>query len=485
MKKKIYSLRWAVWVCLAVFVNSACSDWLDVKPKTEEEADQMFSTEEGFKAALAGAYIALCQPELYGKELTFGMLGVLGQEWDGTVQGPVYTSGSAYNYFLRYRYGEVVTKPIVEAIWSNMYKTIANVNTLIEYTDKKKEVLRGNNYEIIKGEALALRAFIHFDLFRLYSDCNFEEDVLSIPYVTSSRPVITGQSTTNEVITLLLKDIDAALELLEKDPFFTGEDVSGKDNGYLTNRDFHLNYYAVQGLKARVYAYAGQLQNAYHAAQIVIDAQQNSGLFTWVSKNDITNTNTALRDRTFSTEHLFALNTNKLVENIKGYFKETTTPLTSRITPKEADGCLYEASDYRGVFFEQDNGVPNVFSKFWQMDNQVISGQTVRPKRDRMPVIRVTEMYYIAAEYLKDVNPALALDQLNTVRKMRGITEKLTNTDPQDIQNEILKEYQREFLGEGQLFYYHKRLGTVRIATTDAVYKLPMPDDEIDLGQRE
>lgn len=486
MKKKIYSLKMAVWVCLAMFINSACSDWLDVKPKTEEEAESMFSTEEGFKSALAGAYIALCQPELYGKELTFGLVGVLGQEWDGTKEGTIATPGSAYNYFLRYRYGEVVTKPIVENVWKNMYKTIANVNTLIDYTDKKKDILLGNNYEIIRGEALALRAFIHFDLFRLYGDHDFADSVISIPYVTTSKPAITPQYTTKEVIALLIKDMDAALELLEKDPIYTGTDVSGKDNGYLANRNYHLNYYAVQGLKARVYAYAGQWKEANDAAQIVIAAQENKGLFPWVNKNDITNTNTALRDRTFSTEQLFALNTTKLIDNIKDYFKETLTPLTSRITPKGTSGTyLYEASDYRRVFFEQDNGVPDVFSKFWQMDNQNVNGTVIRPKRDRMPVIRISEMYYIAAEYLKTTNPASALDHLNTVRKMRGVVEKLTNTDPENIQQEIQKEYEREFLGEGQLFYYHKRMGTTTIATANAVYKLPMPDDEIDLGQRE
>lgn len=174
MKKKIYILRVVVWCVLVSFACTSCSDWLDVKPKTEEEAESMFSTEEGFKSALAGAYIALCEPDLYGKELTFGMLGVLGQEWSGK-EGPVSVSQSAYNNFLYYRYEEVVTKPIVEAVWKKMYKTIANVNTLIEYTDLKRDVLTGNNYEIIKGEAIALRAFIHFDLLRLYADCNFAD----------------------------------------------------------------------------------------------------------------------------------------------------------------------------------------------------------------------------------------------------------------------------------------------------------------------
>ena len=118
------------------------------------------------------------------------------------------------------------------------------------------------------------------------------------------------------------------------------------------------------------------------------------------------------------------------------------------------------------------------------MDNQIVGGETVRPKRDRMPVLRISEMYYIAAEYLKAVDAPEALNMLNIVREYRGLVEKLIDVNPIAIQNEILKEYQREFLGEGQLFYYHKRLGTKNIATANAKYTLPMPDDEIDLGQR-
>ncbi|MBD5584964.1 MAG: RagB/SusD family nutrient uptake outer membrane protein, partial [Clostridia bacterium] len=438
--KKIHMIKMTVWCCLTVLIGSSCSDWLDVKPKTEEEAEEMFSTQEGFKAALAGAYIALCQPELYGKELTFGMVGVLGQEWASN-SNTLGTTSSAYSNFVRYRYGEVTTKPIVEAVWKNMYTTIANVNTLIQYTEEKKDVLLGDNYEIIRGEALALRAFIHFDLFRLYGECDYSDSVKTIPYVLNAKPVITPQSTTKEIVRLIVQDLDEALTLLESDPVFTGKDVTGVDNGYLVNRDFHLNYYAVQGLKARVYAYAGLMQEAYNAAKIVIDAQKDQGIFSWVNKNDITTTNAALRDRTFSTEQLFALNTTQLIENIKGYFKETLTPLTKR-------NVVYETGDYRGVFFETDNGVPEVFSKFWQMDNQTVSGAIVRPKRNRMPILRVSEMYYIAAEYLKTVDTEEALEMLNTVRRQRGLIDDLTDADPVQIQAEILKEYEREFLGE-------------------------------------
>ena len=138
MKNIVHKIKLSVWILLALFVTTSCDSWLDVKPKTEEEAERMFSTEEGFKSALAGAYLSLSQPELYGRELTFGMVGILGQEWGGG--GTLDQSSSAYSFFLRYRYDETVSKAIVEKVWGEMYKTIANVNTLLEYTEKKRVI---------------------------------------------------------------------------------------------------------------------------------------------------------------------------------------------------------------------------------------------------------------------------------------------------------------------------------------------------------
>ncbi len=35
---------------------SACNNWLDVSPKTELKAEDMFATEAGFRDALIGVY---------------------------------------------------------------------------------------------------------------------------------------------------------------------------------------------------------------------------------------------------------------------------------------------------------------------------------------------------------------------------------------------------------------------------------------------
>ena len=479
MKKNIYRLRVVCAVMLALFCTTSCNDWLEVKPKTEEEADKLFSTLDGFKSALAGVYIGMSQTELYGREMTFGMVGVLGQEWgSGSDLGNQY---SAYSYLLNYNYEQVVSKALIDAVWNKMYEGIANVNTLIQYTDLKREVL-GNYYGVVRGEALALRAYMHFDLLRLFAPYDFSAEAkVAIPYVLEAKPAIAPQLTPTKFVEYALKDVEAALELLKSDPILTGEDVSGVDNGYLANRNFHLNYYAVLGLKARICLYAKDVTAAYGAANEVILAQQQKGLFPWVKTADITTTEANLRDRTFSSEHLFAFNTTKLEEYIKGYFREASLPLMERLMPGE----LYEADDYRTALYETYSGFANVLTKFWQMDKAYVQGQGyVTPKRNRMPAIRIAEMYYIAAEALKESNIGEALEMLNTLRVHRGLM-KLENLDKDQLQEELGREYYREFIGEGQVFFYHKRMNTSIIATANAVYVLPMPDDEIDLGQRE
>ena len=99
----------------------------------------------------------MSQTELYGREMTFGMVGVLGQEWgSGSDLGNQY---SAYSYLLNYNYEQVVSKALIDAVWNKMYEGIANVNTLIQYSDLKREVL-GDYYGVVRGEALAYCVYL-------------------------------------------------------------------------------------------------------------------------------------------------------------------------------------------------------------------------------------------------------------------------------------------------------------------------------------
>lgn len=101
-------------------------------------------------------------------------------------------------------------------------------------------------------------------------------------------------------------------------------------------------------------------------------------------------------------------------------------------------------------------------------------------------------MYYIAAEASLNTDSRQAVRYLNTVRNNRYL-----DFDPLDenlpvtqIQNEIYKEYRKELVGEGQLFYYYKRLNFASIpgsavSGSDDIYVLPMPENEVEFGNRQ
>ena len=54
MKKQFISL---FLLTLTLFSLSSCSDWLDVRPDTEQKDEDQFSTAQGFYDALIGAYM--------------------------------------------------------------------------------------------------------------------------------------------------------------------------------------------------------------------------------------------------------------------------------------------------------------------------------------------------------------------------------------------------------------------------------------------
>ena len=68
-------------------------------------------------------------------------------------------------------------------------------------------------------------------------------------------------------------------------------------------------------------------------------------------------------------------------------------------------------------------------------------------------------MYYIAAECATAASDTLtATNLLDSVRVHRNVPKyTLAALKPDSLNIEIRKEYQKEFLGEGQMFFYYKR----------------------------
>lgn len=501
---------------IAVLTFSSCNDWLDVEPSTSMDRTELFNDENGYADAMSGIYASMCSNSLYGKNMTWYLLELMG--------GTAYSFGGYNQYYQQfffhpntpYMYFKSYQNSTTDVIWNSEYNVIANINSMLSEIDKDRKVFIGDDYDVFKGEALGLRAFVHFDILRLFSDAftssDFSEDKTYIPYVKSLSsdvyPLLTARQACNEMLT----DLKEAKELLKKDPMYLDaapskylcSTVTGNINNRQKyniyswhNRRLHFNYYAVIATMARIYLWEGDNANALACAKEVIDAQQKK--FPWVNTDLIANVNsnstTIPKDRVFSTEHIFALNVTDLEDKIDGYLWEGINGFasSSNVIGINTDYCFDAATrayDPRYVYLKEPyQSDYTISTKLWKDKDQ--DNLNFPWAVNRLPLIRISEMYYIAAEACPNVVEAQGY--LEQVRRHRGLTPyPLSCATKEDLQQEIDKEYRKEFISEGQMFYYKKRRnesitnvsrnGSYNI--TPAVYTMQRPDNEDTYGGR-
>lgn len=470
-------IHYILYVALTTVALTSCNEWLDVQPHSQIEDTELFTTESGFKEALAGVYSSMVSTSTYAKEMTYGFIGVLGQEWD-------YYSSAQYDAVASYDYEAAYPTNYINAIWKNNYSGIANVNNLLEHIDEREHLFSKNNYGVIKGEALALRAMLHFDLLRCFGvSYAVDQDKPAIPYSTELDYHVFPQLRVFEVADRVLSDLLKAEDLLKQsDPIVKGDSISElDDNGYLINRQMHLNYYAVKGLQARVYMWMGQYQEAWEAANEVIESQA----FTWSTLDNMEHG----YDRCLADEHIFALNNLTLTADVADiYFSDNSSTSFAVTRDHLLEYYAGATQDYRYTFLFKSGTGTNFTNRYiTKYDEPATSDSYYRYK---MPLMRLPEMYLIRceAEYRNEDSNA-ALQTLNILRTKRNLPS--FQELPTDFYTELIGEYRREFLGEGQLFFLYKRLNHPMIAYSDIdpvatrSYTFPLPLSEIQAAECE
>lgn len=459
----------------------SCKKYLDVRPKSQIKEELIFEKEKGFVDALSGVYTLMARRDLYGDNLTMSFLDALAQRYRGEKKTSPYYNIINYNYSSDDRGSSnkaVPVKTTIRTIWLSAYSAIANANNILSNMEEKKSVFTGNNYNLIKGEALGLRAFLHFDLLRMYGPMMADDpSAKAIPYRTvlsrEAQPLLPA----NEVVKLIINDLLAAEQLLEQDPIITSAPNDYYDFN-VANRKFRMNYLAVQATLARVYQYNNQPAEAYAYAKKVIA----SGKFSFVTSQEVSEEGLC-KDRTFRNEQLFALQINNMKAYTDPYFN--TAPTTYEDLQLNNDNAVIEAlfenssTDYRRQYLWSSIAGKLISTKYLQLDN--IAGFCVWPK-NVVPVMRVSEVYYIAAECAPDLNEAA--DLINEVLSHRGLDPLIGINSKAALQQALTKEYQKEFYSEGQLFYYYKRnkFNTIpgsNVSANSRVYVLPVPEDEL------
>lgn len=155
------------------FSLTSCSDWLDVNPQDQIKEDYLFTTGDGYQTALNGIYRQMATFNLYGSNLTWGIIDAWGQVYN-MKKCPTTGAGQAMNKIATLNFTNSQLTPTTDAMWNAAWNAIANCNELIQKTEEAAAdtaifYLGDRERKLILSEAIGLRAMLHFDLLRIYA----------------------------------------------------------------------------------------------------------------------------------------------------------------------------------------------------------------------------------------------------------------------------------------------------------------------------
>jgi hypothetical protein len=478
--------------------TTGCKKWLDVKPQGQATQEELFKTEKGFKDALTGAYIRMKDGNIYGSSLMWGTIEYMAYNWDATTINVSKLKSGDYN--------DANVRSGFDNTYQNLFKVIADVNSILDKVDNKKSIFTADNYGIIKGESLALRAFCHFDALRLYGPMPATPGVTPIlPYVKSVTKDIHPPLAYQEFTRSLLEDLDEAEILLKDDPIrkYTvaqlnpgRNDAAPFPDNYLMYRQVRMNYYAVLALKARIYLWlassdASNKINAAKYAQMVVDAVSPNGAKTFRLGVE---TDRANEDFTMSSEHIMALSVYNLESTANNTFGQTGSIMKYDFNPSFYLSQLFPPNERTSDIRYKEMRVYKapigaalatdvMYKKFLQKASVLPEFQVLQ-----VPLLRLSEMYLILTECAEtkggaETAYAFYCDKKGIPFTAFNVADWLT-----DRRNKMIREYVRELYGEGQSFFAFKRLSVTTLPAswtqsyyngTPAKYVVPKPLREI------
>lgn len=506
------------YILLSIILGTSagCSDWLDVDPIDKTKESTQYSTEEGIQSALNGLYRTMASEALYGGNLTQTAIEAMSNRYFYLeTHANTYDIPRRVKNFSLYNY---TTSTEVEnefnSVWKNGYEFAFRINNFLRGMNKETSGISKDKKSIFLGEAYGMRAYIHFDLFRIYGPIYSTAAATdkTIPYNNLNlegkydevMATLINLSAENFIKTLL-EDIEKAESYLDMvDPVVRDFDtaITNKlEDHFYRNRNRRMNFYAVRALKARVLQYIGKSAEAAAIASEILDLNK----FKWVDSPS------SGSNYTLFSEVIFGFN------NLDFYLKAEKFYQSS-----DAQRAYLMASTVHKAIFDLDNdnrkdfwkspginisskvpvGVDNVY---YMKRYDKSSSDTYPAGDDFQPLIRLPEMLYIIIENeINEGNYETALNMFNTHLERRKVSAlyRLKQANNPDIKNDAVdygknelmshmrKEYYREFAGEGQIFFFSKRLNNEDMLncntgkfdqlskTQKDVYVVPIPKQE-------
>lgn len=461
---KINTLNKVIPVVMGMLlITTSCNkEFLDREPYGGLPTNEAITNVDDMETATNGIYATLRSENLYGRNLPL-IADLLA---DNVYISP--TNSNRYTAFFQVNF--TVNNGEARDIWQTAYNAILNANNVIN-----SAVTGTPEANEFRGEALALRALMYFELVKHFSPqytvagANAPGVPIILTYDPFKKP---ARNTLGEVYVQIEADLTAAIPLL----------TMQRSSGYMSQA-------AAMGLLARMHQFKGEWDDALAVAEDVIN---NSG-YSLLTYNQVQGYWAANTPRNDGVETLFEV-VNDLVGN-------PGNEQLSYFYDQEGYGDALASNNFYNQFAATDvrrtliltfspvRGNVRVVNKF---------PNSTQPDKDEFKVIRMSEVYLIAAEAAlrgSSNDEALARDYVNAVATQRDLTFTGYSSSGAALLADILLERRKELAFEGHRYWdlarnnlNVQRVNTagnyssvpLTIPTTSFRRILPIPQTELD-----
>lgn len=470
MKRLYRTFKYAAVALLAVSLSN-CTGELTTNSSTDVDESTILSSTTGLNMSLTGSYKYLLLGESgAGSQNDACYAGVTGLCMGYDLLGSDILSTKNYGGSVEdhYRFSEGRTQSsgdYAKRIWTNMYKIINQVNTIIDALPEAT----GSDADkaTIKGQCLAMRGIAYFNLLLNYQQTYAiaKEKRGVILRLSSEDPDSMPFSTVAEGYQRVVKDLQEAETLLAS---------------FERNEEWRLNAEVATGYLARVYQVMGDWKNALAQAKTVYD--NHATLMTkteWCSGFDNLITD-GCKEVVWGIKFTNLSNISSNTEFNYWYNQDpsygegmTDGPIYAFINlfVDSKFVQLFDESDFRGSKCIKTEGVTDADEKpvmFWHRTangNEETKAKWAynkfkyygdangAPQGHTYPefcYMRSAEMLLIMAEAEANLNnPGTALSYLNTLQNARNVAQPTTSADKNELLEAIYVERRKELLGEG------------------------------------
>ncbi|MDT3401442.1 RagB/SusD family nutrient uptake outer membrane protein [Mucilaginibacter terrae] len=333
------------------------------------------------------------------------------------------------------------------------YIVISNANQIIERIDGVEG--EAATKAVIKGEALALRAWAHFQLVQLYGKrydaTTMPNSQLGIPIVITSSTEGQPRATVEAVYTQINKDLDEAISNLAATP--ASRTGSAKT---------HININVAKGFKARV---ALVMQNWPVAIKFAQEAR--AGIDNLMTNAQYTAGFTDINNTEWMWGIIQPADQVPTYGSFYAYMSANFNSAFTRVNPKLINSLLYAkipTTDIRkklwwdGTTADRAN-FPTIASQtkviYMHRKYQV---PDVATRAGDIPYMRIAEMYLIEAEaQARAGNSTAAAQALLPLAKNRDAAYVLSTKTGAALVDDIMVQRRVELWGEGFRFLDLKR----------------------------